>query len=204
VTASRVVAAWAGLYTRGLHPGARDERLAELASDLWEHRAACGDGLRLQLAILSRCLRGMPADLAWRRACRNGRLTAAGAARGLGWVVFGLAAALLLAVTGAAAAPLVGLNEHPDWDPESAAFYARGCAVLFAMLAGGLAVVRWLPRLGAGLASLGALGTAGFLLFGVVAFGPAALAVTAGALVLGRRRREGGASPSRRGLPRPH
>jgi hypothetical protein len=195
MTASRLVAAWAGLYTRGLPAASRDERLAELESDLWEHRAACGEGLGPQVTILSRCLRGMPADLAWRRACRRGRLSAAGAARGLGWAVFGLAAALLLAVTGAAAAPLVGLNEHPDWDPESAAHYARGCAVLFALLAGGLAVVWLMPRLGAGLASLGALGTAGFLLFGVVAFGPAALVVTAGAVVLGRRRREVSRSP---------
>jgi hypothetical protein len=189
VTAGRVAAAWARFYTRGVPATARDERLAELESDLWEHRAACGEGLGPQLAILSRCVRGMPADLAWRRASRSRRLTAAGAVRGLGWLVFGLAAALLLAVTGAAASPLVGLNEHPDWDPEEAAFYARGCAVLFVTLAAGLSLLPRLPRLGAGLASLGALGTAGFLLFGVVAFGPAALAVTAGAVVLGRRRR---------------
>jgi hypothetical protein len=189
VTATRLVGAWAALYTRGLQPTAREQRLAELESDLWEHGAACGEGLRPQLQILSRCLRGMPADLAWRRACRSGRLSAAGAARGLGWVVFALAAALLLAVTGAAAAPLVGLNEHPDWDPESAALYARGCAVLFAALAAGLVLLRPLPRLGAGLTSLGAIGTAGFLLFGLVAFGPAAAAVTAGSVALGRRRR---------------
>jgi hypothetical protein len=189
VTASPLVRAWAALYTRGLPAPTREERLAELESDLWEHRAARGDGLRPQLAILSRCVRGMPADLAWRRAARCGRLTAAGAARGLGWVVFGLAAAFLLAVTGAAAAPLVGLNEHPDWDPESAAFYARGCAALFVTLAAGLVLLWRLPRLGAALASLGSLATAGFLLFGVVAFGPAALAVTAGSVALGRRRR---------------
>lgn len=192
MTASSVVGAWAALYTRGLPPTAREERLAELESDLWEHRAACGEGLRPQLAILSRCVRGMPADLAWRRACGSGRLTAALAARRLGWLAFGLAAALLLAVTGAAAAPLVGLNEHPDWDPDSAARYARGCAVLFVTLAAGLALLWRLPRLGAGLASLGSLATAGFLFFGVVAFGPAALAVTAGAVVLGRRRRAPG------------
>jgi hypothetical protein len=185
VTTTAVVRAWTALYTRGLPAPVRDERLAELASDLWEHRAACGEGLRPQLAILSRCLRGMPADLAWRR----GHLSAAGAVRGLGWVAFALAAALLLAVTSAAAAPLVGLNEHPDWDPDSAALYARGCAVLFVTLAAGLVLLRRLPRLGAGLASLGAVGTAGFLLFGVVVFGPAAVAVTAGSVALGRRRR---------------
>lgn len=188
MTASRLVRAWAALYTRGLPTTARGERLAELESDLWEHRAALRAGVRGQLAILSRCVRGMPADIAWRRASRGGELTVGAAARGLGWLVFGLAAALLLAVTGSAAAPLVGLNEHPDWDPESAARYARGCAVLFVTLAAGLALLPRLPRLGAGLASLGAVGTAGFLLFGIVAFGPAALAVTAGAVVFGRRR----------------
>lgn len=189
MTAARVVLGWTGLYTRGLPSTAREERLAELESDLWEQQAARGDGLGSQLTILSRCVRGMPADLSWRRAARRGHLTVAGAARGLGWVVFALAAALLLAVTGAAAAPLVGLNEHPDWDPEEAALYARGCAALFVTLAAGLALLWRLPRLGAGLASLGALGTAGFLLFGLVAFGPAALAVTVGAVALGRRRR---------------
>lgn len=54
---------WCELYTRGLDPAVAGDRRAELASDLHEHAAwDAGAGA----AMLSRAIRGVPADLAWR------------------------------------------------------------------------------------------------------------------------------------------
>jgi hypothetical protein len=66
----RVAEAWVAFYTRGLPSEVRDDRRAELRSDLWEHRrhaAADGHGrLRWSLQVGGRVVRGMPDDLWWR------------------------------------------------------------------------------------------------------------------------------------------
>ena len=54
---------WCELYTRGLSPAVAGDRRDELASDLWEHAA---HEPRPAAAMLSRAIRGVPADLAWR------------------------------------------------------------------------------------------------------------------------------------------
>ena len=54
---------WCELYTRGLSPAVAGNRRDELASDLWEHAA---HEPRADAAMLSRAIRGVPADLAWR------------------------------------------------------------------------------------------------------------------------------------------
>lgn len=54
---------WCDLYTRGLDPAIAGDRRAELASDVYEHTAWDPTG---GAAILSRAVRGVPADLAWR------------------------------------------------------------------------------------------------------------------------------------------
>jgi len=68
MSAADIVLRWADLYTRGLDPVAAGDRVAELESDLWEH-AAAEPGARA--AILSRAIRGIPADLAWRHEQRT-------------------------------------------------------------------------------------------------------------------------------------
>lgn len=60
---------WCDLYTRGLSPAVAGDRRDELASDLWEHAA---HEPRAGAAMISRALRGMPADLAWRHDQRRG------------------------------------------------------------------------------------------------------------------------------------
>jgi hypothetical protein len=59
-----------GTYTTGLAADDREVRRAEIASDLWEHqRDAEGEGTRhpvIGLSIISRVLRGIPADVLWR------------------------------------------------------------------------------------------------------------------------------------------
>ena len=65
-----VVRAWTGFYTFGLHPTVRRERIDLVISDLHEELADLetkgGSPHRAALSLLSRCLRGALADLAWR------------------------------------------------------------------------------------------------------------------------------------------
>jgi hypothetical protein len=60
---SDLILRWCELYTRGLSPAVAGDRRDELASDLWEHAA---HEPRAARAMLSRAIRGVPADLAWR------------------------------------------------------------------------------------------------------------------------------------------
>ena len=61
--APELILRWCEVYTRGLSPAVAGDRRDELASDLWEHAAA---EPRATAAMLSRAIRGVPADLAWR------------------------------------------------------------------------------------------------------------------------------------------
>lgn len=69
------VLGWCRWYTRDLPSDAAADRIAELASDLYEERAfADGSASR---SIIGRWLRGIPADLAWRAARMRGVALAA-------------------------------------------------------------------------------------------------------------------------------
>ena len=81
--AARFTLRWARTYTRRLPPETREARMAEIASDLWEHRHESEEaGVQesdAALQILARCLAGMPADLAWRSgAARRARASRRG------------------------------------------------------------------------------------------------------------------------------
>jgi hypothetical protein len=68
--ASRVAHAWTAAYTFGLVVPLRDARRAEIASDVWEHHADIvteGRSVwRFAGSVVSRVVRGAPADLLWR------------------------------------------------------------------------------------------------------------------------------------------
>jgi hypothetical protein len=68
--ASRVARGWTAAYTLGLATHVRDARRAEIASDVWEHHndiVAEGRTVwRFVVGVLSRLVRGAPADLLWR------------------------------------------------------------------------------------------------------------------------------------------
>ena len=69
------VTRWCSWYTRHVDPRAADSRRDELASDLYEH-AIWADEVgatpeSVARAILSRAVRGAPADLTWRHAQRK-------------------------------------------------------------------------------------------------------------------------------------
>jgi hypothetical protein len=61
---------WTHAYTSGLDKEDRDQRRAEIESDLWEHfEAARGDGENLAstgVQVLLRMVAGVPADVRWR------------------------------------------------------------------------------------------------------------------------------------------
>jgi hypothetical protein len=71
----RLTQAWVRAYTRGIRPDVRDARRAELASDLWEHRATARDSgvskRATSFSIAARAIAGVPADLTWRHATRG-------------------------------------------------------------------------------------------------------------------------------------
>jgi hypothetical protein len=73
---ARLVAWWVRLYTRGLPDAGR--RIAELDADVHDHiaheRAAGTPDRTIALAVLSRLVRGLPADALWRRSQRPGGL----------------------------------------------------------------------------------------------------------------------------------
>jgi len=103
----RAVLVWARVYTRGLPPTTRDQRSAEIMSDLWEHRAAAAGSRGVSLEIAARSIAGVPADLSWRRTAasnpaRGTTMTAITARRGPNWLS-GLADVLTFVMGGIAA-----------------------------------------------------------------------------------------------------
>lgn len=192
MTAERLALWWVDRYTRGLTAAARGDRRAELESDIWEQRAAPGASKATQLAILSRCVRGVPADLSWRRAQRHRSWFPSphALARAVGWSLAGVAYLSLTLVHAWVALPLLGLEYYgADWDEGDVQMYAWIGGVLLALLVLGAILLRRLPRTGAALISAGALGTPIAFFWGAVAYGPIGIAVTSGAVVLARRRR---------------
>ena len=71
---------WTARYTRGLRLDVRERRIAEIASDLHEQSSSTEHSghPRLAAAVVWRAVRGMPADLAWRKrerkTIRTGRI----------------------------------------------------------------------------------------------------------------------------------
>jgi hypothetical protein len=79
--AAALTRAWVAAYTLGVVHPLRDERRAELASDIWEQaHATPAPGAVHALSLLWRCLRGVPADLSWRIEHRAGTGPALGGA----------------------------------------------------------------------------------------------------------------------------
>jgi hypothetical protein len=118
----RLVRGWVQLYTRGLPDGVRDGRRDELEADLWDEAAEAADLGNERLigrARLSRLLRGMPADIAWRieqvsREDPQGRQDMVTTRRDLVWGVIGagLGAVFIWAGVTTAAQPNWQLGEQ--------------------------------------------------------------------------------------------
>src|SRR5436190_18382840 len=116
----RLTERWVACYTRGLPRATRDGRREEIVSDLWEQRSADGDGLRADLKIASRTLRGLWSDVTWRGAQRSRARTwpdAGPLLRALGWVVAADSYLFVVGLHGFSATAL-GLHLYgEDWAP---------------------------------------------------------------------------------------
>jgi hypothetical protein len=195
MSGERLALWWVDRYTRGLPDAEREARRAEIASDVWEHRAAAGAAPGVQLATASRCLRGVPADLSWRRSRTRGRRALPGRGallRGAGWAVAGASYAALVAQHSWFATALLGLDLYgADWasgDVEATARLGGGFLVL--LVAGAVGLWR-APRLGAASLVAASVGTAGLMWWFLPVVGPMAVSVSSAAVVLARRRRRG-------------
>jgi hypothetical protein len=190
VNATRIALLWVDLYTRGAPEAVRAARRAEIASDVWEHRAAMGTGRRVDLAVLSRCARGAPADVSWRAAQRGTRPSARGAVRAAALALGLLGYLLLVGVHGYSAAALVGLDLYGggDWPDGDLARYAGLSGVLLAVLLAGGVLLRRRPRLAIALLLLGTVGGCIAFRWAVALYGPAGTAVVVSAATLARRR----------------
>jgi hypothetical protein len=106
---ARLVARWVRLYTGSLPPHVAERRIDELDADLHDHidheRARGTDERRIALSIAARMVRGMAADVSWRRKDHMKTSTNRSVLR------VGLATALILLL------PLIGMqfSDEVDW-----------------------------------------------------------------------------------------
>lgn len=105
--AAELVIRWVRWYTRRLPAPVAERRLGEIAADLHDHidheRARGTGDRRVALGVLSRMVRGLAADTAWRRGVRPRK----------GDLMKSFAAALALVAVGVAAMVLGGYDDAP-------------------------------------------------------------------------------------------
>ena len=166
--ATHFALSWARWYTRDLSPAVAGDRRDEIASDVWEQAAGQADRPAAVLAasIVSRVVRGIPADLAWRW-----RVRPTSGARAPLIVRSALATAVVLAALelalGTAAAIRLGIGLSRGEPLPSETTVASALAGMIVLVAGLALIVR--PRTRAlGLVALG-LGAAVVVHFATLA-----------------------------------
>jgi hypothetical protein len=192
VKATRFALWWVAWYTRGLPEGVRADRRAEIASDLWEQRVAGGSGQRLDLAVLSRCVRGMAADVSWRRARRRpGWIHVTRAALRLaGWSVALLAYLFLAGVYAFVASPVVGIEPYgDDWAPGDVTWYSRVTLLLLGLLVAGGALLPRRPPLAIALLAVAIAGACVVFWWAAPIYAAVGATALSGAVTYTRRRR---------------
>jgi hypothetical protein len=121
-----LVRRWVRSYTRGLPPSTAARRVEEIDADLYDHiahaREAGQPRAGVALDVLSRMVRGLPADIAWRRHEQQRALAVGPSARGGSMItnktayriaaVIALGTALLL-VWGVSAMGVIGAEGDP-------------------------------------------------------------------------------------------
>jgi hypothetical protein len=119
---AELVSRWARFYTRNLPPAIAERRTDELDADLHDHiaheRADGTNDRRLALGIAGRMLRGLAADLSWRRQTKKGMTMSKTDTRPA--VRVALATAFILLV------PLVAMQFTDEVDWGVADFVAAG------------------------------------------------------------------------------
>jgi hypothetical protein len=173
--------AWVRAYTAGADQRAAARRAAEVAADIWEHeRDGLANGrsrIAVDAEILSRCLRGAPADLSWRFQHRP---------RGGSGLMHTITRNALVAVTVLLAAWFFVLGFTSNFGEDSLsvwwilALIASGAAVLT-----GLWLMQRSPWTGCALLALGALPLGTITAWAIF---PPLLALAAVALAIARAR----------------
>ena len=185
-----MVNAWLAFYTAGLAAGVRQDRRDEVRSDLWEHRDDAERHGRpvgsIEAEIALRCLRGMGADVAWRRRQQHARPLPARVAIGMGWTVAALGCALLVVVpagivAGYAISP--AMRSDPHWIP----FLLTGTAIVAVQVFGMALAVRR-RRLGLTVVGVGLWSVVAAMTWAWPIVVPAAVASSGGLFRLARRR----------------
>jgi len=136
---TRAVRAWVGFYTRGLPAELAATRLALMDAELWDEAQAAewlGESATLGRQRMSRMVRGVPADLAWRLEQRGGTSAARKEKR------MPISKPLLAAVVAAAVlygVYFVGLVATPDFraweDGAAVALVGLGLAIVGSIVA---------------------------------------------------------------------
>jgi len=182
---------WVDRYTQGLPDDLRDERRDEIVSDVWEQSAAEGGRRGVQLALLSRCIRGMAADIAWRggHRCSRRRPSARAALRVAGGSVAMLAYLFLFGVYAFISAPVGGVQPYgDDWAPEDVTLYSRIGLALLGLLAGGGLLLPRRPRIALPLLTAAVVGACAAFWWAAPIYGAVGGTAIAGAVMYARRR----------------
>lgn len=163
----RLCSVWTRCYTRRLSPEVREDRRAEIASDVWEQVRDASESnegsFHLNASIVGRVLSGIPADLSWRRETLRSQRAAAtgGTAMSPRVPTFADRAVIVLAAIGASIAatllPLLGsAGQIGDAGALDLLWFFGACA-LGAALVAGLVVRDSRPRVSTTLLIVGAL-----------------------------------------------
>lgn len=160
MTTSDLVRVWVRLYTSGLPAGLRDERRAEIESDLWEHqshsRLENQRAMGLSMVMLARCLAGVPADLSWRASQANRKqrrdVFMPNVLLGRWWQAFSLVVAASTIYFGIRQLVTDEISEEVTVGKVSALI---GALVFGGLILAGLRVFRSNPRRGAGMVLVG-------------------------------------------------
>jgi hypothetical protein len=108
-----LVAWWVRFYTRGLPTAIARRRIGEIDADLHDHvadaRARGADDRRIAAGVLSRMVRGVPADVSWRRRVRPAKGIIVKTLLAILGVALGVAVIVLGGMDDAPGAQLLGL-----------------------------------------------------------------------------------------------
>lgn len=164
-------ARWAAIYTAGLPEAARERRLLQVESDIWEQEAdGMAEGLapaRVGFDIFERTVRGIPADILWRFQLEGPKVQFNIPFERITGAMLLLLIVLVFASTSMAgfdpardtwAEELALLGDQPGWQTDANVFFWMLCGV--ALVGVAAAFYRAIQHASPGLATLAAFAMA--------------------------------------------
>jgi hypothetical protein len=188
VFAIALTRSWTAVYTRGLPADVRAERREEIDCDLW-HQQRLADLERqpvtgTAIEIIVRAVLGMPSDLLWRVEAGSSTTTTGRTSVNDTWIMrLGLAVVLIpllaLAINGIA---ILFFGQGGTENTTEQVLWGLGFFVPPLVCLAGVLLCRAQPKLGLGLATVGALASALIMYWMVFITVPIALLVIAFAI----------------------